>query len=68
MMMMMMMIIYTCCPCNVFGTAILMIHVKQTHANGMLFAHFTLNEQVEAVRVWRGGEGKRLRMEESASY
>jgi hypothetical protein len=37
----------------VFGTAILMIHVKQTHANS-LFTHFTLNEQVEAVSVWGG--------------
>jgi hypothetical protein len=33
----------------------MMIHVKQTLANGMLFTHFTLNEQVEAVRYGGGG-------------
>jgi hypothetical protein len=29
----------------VFGTAVSIIHVKQTHANGMLFTHFKLNEK-----------------------
>jgi len=29
----------------VFGTAVWMIHVKQTHASGMLFTHFKLNEK-----------------------
>jgi hypothetical protein len=29
----------------VFGTAVWMIHVKQTHASGMLFTRFKLNEK-----------------------
>jgi hypothetical protein len=38
----------------VLGAALLMINVKQTHANGMLFTNFALNEQVKAVRRVEG--------------
>jgi len=38
----------------VFGAALLMIHVIQTHASGMLFTHFKLNGKWRLGDLWRG--------------